>query len=79
MNKELENALPTLEISDVKRVQEVVEVEKYELNGIKMNYIDLNTNGMSYLRVKFDLENITEMHLSHIHLFCNMFNRLGSE
>jgi len=44
-----------------------------------MNYIDINTNGMSYLRIKFDLDNISEMHLSHLHLFCNVFNRLGSE
>ena len=44
-----------------------------------MEWLDVNTNGLTYLKVKFNLENMTAMHRQYISLLCEVLPRVGSK
>lgn len=63
---------------DIKKEMEKIESEEYRVEGVKVEWLDVNTNGLTYLRLKFNLDNMTEMHRKYINLLCEVLPRVGS-
>jgi hypothetical protein len=55
---------------DIVREREYLNIVEYEIEKVKVNYLESKTNGLSYIRLKFSLENMTDMHRKFINIFC---------
>lgn len=77
--KKLTEQLPGLEVEDIKKEMEKLESEEYMVEGVKVEWLDVNTNGLTYLRLKFKLDNMTDMHRKYISLLCEVLPRVGSQ
>ncbi|KAL4482884.1 hypothetical protein ABPG74_018910 [Tetrahymena malaccensis] len=71
--------LPSLSTSDIVPLVEKFEYEEQVINGINVWFTDQETNGMSYVRIKFDISDL-EPELHHfLELFCIVFPHIGSQ
>lgn len=43
-----------------------------------LEYLDMNTNGMTYFRLKYSLDNLSDMHKQYIRILCETLPRVGS-
>ena len=60
--KDERDALPTVRVSEISRLADRVISERLDIMGVDVEWVDVNTQGMTYLRLKYDLENMSVMH-----------------
>lgn len=53
------NLLPTVHVRDIERLERDVVVDSHEYEKVKIHFVKENTNGMTFLRLKFNLGKIT--------------------
>lgn len=75
----LTELLPGLQVEDIRREKERLGADEYQLDGVGVQWLDVNTNGITYLRMKFSLDNMSDMHRKYISLLCEILPRVGSE
>lgn len=71
--------LPSLGIHDIVPLVEKFEYEEVTANGVKVWLTEQETNGMSYVRLKFDVSDLEPELLHFLELFCLVFPHIGSK
>ncbi len=56
--KEAYNCLPTLKLSDIRKDAEPLTIEETEVDGVKTVFHEIETNGILYFNMLFDLQDI---------------------
>lgn len=75
--QKLLNELPTLSTADIRRDRQTTESTTDRIQGVPMEWLDVPTNGMTYLRLRFSLENMSDMHRQYIRLLTDILPRVG--
>ncbi len=70
--KEL-STLPKLKLSDINKNVNFLESQKLRINGISTISHDINTNGIAYLRMYFDLNKLEEKDIIYAYLLKRLF------
>ncbi len=76
---ELLALLPTLKLSDLEREVKPIPTELGEIQGSRLLYHDLFTNGIVYLDLGFDLHGLDPALLPYARLFTNALVEIGTE
>jgi presequence protease len=82
VQNKLENVdiLPTLKIDDISKTSETIKYESETvLNGIPLKYIVEPTNGITYIRIKYNIFDIPENLRDLLPLYRRLINSLGTE
>jgi Zn-dependent M16 (insulinase) family peptidase len=73
------DVLPTLEVKDIsKEVEKVDYAISEQILGVPVHYIEQPTNGLSYLRIKLDINDLPYELRHLLPLYSRVFNRLGT-
>jgi Zn-dependent M16 (insulinase) family peptidase len=73
------SCLPTVHVKDIPRQKEVVEVRDSSLNGVKVQWHEAPTNGLTYFRAINSFDNLPEELRAMIPLFNDCIMRLGTK
>ena len=74
------DVLPTLKVEDISRISDTIKYEsEISVNGIPVKYIVQPTNGITYLRIKFDAYDIPEDLRGLVPLYRRLINSLGTK
>lgn len=78
--KDDKSVLPKLKIEEIsKTIPEIIMEEHTINNSIPVKYVKSNTNGITHLRLKFDVTGFPDSLINHLHLFQNFINELGTK
>jgi Zn-dependent M16 (insulinase) family peptidase len=78
-NTEDLSCLPTVHVKDIPRQMERKEVRDSTVNGIKVQWREAPTNGLTYFRAINNFENLPEELRAYIPLFTDSIMRLGTK
>lgn len=80
-NKEQDvDVLPTLKVEDIAKTSEYIGYEsEIFVNGIPVKYIVQPTNGITYLRIKYDVYDMPEELRGLVPLYRRLINSLGTQ
>ena len=80
-NKEEDiDALPTLVVEDIEKKGKYLVYDSTEpIEGVKVNFIVKPTNGISYIRVKFNVKDLPSELRPYFPLYNRLINSLGTE
>ncbi len=70
--------LPTLKLSDIDRKIKTIPTEHLDLDGVPLLYHDLDTNGVIYLDLVFDLRSLPPHFVPYLSLFSKALTELGT-
>lgn len=70
--------LPTLTVADIPIEEEKSEFEIEEVEGQRVYFFDKPTNGVTHLRVKFDLDSIDSSLINDLNLLDRFFTQIGT-
>ncbi|KAL4435266.1 hypothetical protein ABPG74_017358 [Tetrahymena malaccensis] len=73
------SCLPTLEVSDIDREVESTEFKQTAYKDIPIYFTNQNTNGLTFLRIQFDLERVPLFIRQYLDLFCTFITRIGTK
>lgn len=76
---EAKAALPKLPLSEVNELPEITATEEKEINGAKVLYHPVNSNGIVYLRMYFPLTNLSTEELTKLAPLPNLYKELPTE
>ncbi|MFQ3645601.1 MAG: insulinase family protein [Anaerolineae bacterium] len=71
--------LPTLKLSDIDRKIKTIPTEHIDLDGVPLLYHNLDTNGVIYLDLAFDLRGLPPHLVPFVSLFSKALTELGTE
>ena len=71
--------IPMLKLSDLEKQNKVIPLEVSELQGTKLLYHDLFTNGITYVDIGFNLRALPQEYLPYVTLFGRALLELGTE
>jgi Zn-dependent M16 (insulinase) family peptidase len=71
--------LPTLKLSDIDRKIKTIPTEHLDLDGTPLLYHNLDTNGVIYLDLVFDLRSLPPHFIPFVSLFSKALTELGTE
>jgi hypothetical protein len=71
--------IPVLKLSDLDRQNKLIPLSELDLNGNRVLYHDLFTNGILYLDLGFDLHNLPQEYLPYVPLFGRALLELGTQ
>ncbi len=71
--------IPVLKLSDLDRQNKLIPLSDLDLNGNRILYHDLFTNGILYLDIGFDLHNLPQEYLPYVPLFGRALLEVGTE
>lgn len=71
--------LPTLTVEDIPVQEEKTEFELEEVEGQQVYFFDKPTNGVTHLRLKFDLESIDSSLINDLSLLERFFTQIGTK
>lgn len=77
--KEALATIPTLKRSDIAPVGQKIICEEKDLNGTKVLFHDVFTNGIGYLRLLFDIKNIPSDLVPYLGLFVSMLGQVDTK
>jgi presequence protease len=78
-SKEALDTLPKLSITDIEIEPEKAPTEIVEIEGRKLLYHDIATNGIVYFTAGFDFSDFEEKHIQYTALLSSLFRYLGTE
>lgn len=78
-NEEALKTIPLLERKDLKRTIKEEKVKEEKINGIKYLHYDVNTSGISYLRMFFNLYGINEDDIFYANLLTSLFGSMDTK
>lgn len=73
------SCLPSVHVKDIPRQKEITEVRDSEVNGVKVQWREAPTNGLTYFRAINRFENLPDELRSLIPLFTDSIMRLGTK
>lgn len=73
------SCLPTVHVKDIPRQKEVIEVRNGSVEGVKIQWREAPTNGLTYFRAINTFENLPEELRMLIPLFTDSIMRLGTK
>jgi presequence protease len=73
------SCLPTVHVKDIPRQKEIIEVRDGNVDGVKIQWREAPTNGLTYFRAINTFENLPEELRSLIPLFADSIMRLGTK
>ena len=74
------DVLPTLKVEDISRTSDTINYEsEISVSGIPVKYIIQPTNGITYLRIKFNAYDIPEELRGLVPLYRRLINSLGTQ
>ena len=77
--KDDKSVLPKLKIEEIsKNIPEII-IESHLVNSIPVNYVKSDTNGITHLRLKFDITGFPDSLVNHLNFFQNFINELGTK
>ena len=72
-------SIPILSLDDIKKKTDELPLEEREINGVKVLYSDLPTNGIAYIKLFFDANVIPQKLLPYAFLLVDMLGQLDTE
>lgn len=72
------NCIPSLNRSDIKREAQDFIIEKRDINGIKTLYHDIYTNGISYLRLMFDIGDMPAEYIPYLGILGSVLGKVDT-
>ena len=73
------SSLPTVHVSDIPRTKERKPVRDSDMDGVKLQWRETATNGLTYFRAIYNLENLPQELRMLIPLFTDCLLRLGTK
>lgn len=73
------SCLPTVHVKDIPRQKEIIEIRDGSVGGVKIQWREAPTNGLTYFRAINTFENLPEELRSLIPLFADSIMRLGTK
>ena len=73
------SCLPTVHVKDIPRQKEIIEVRDGSVDGVKIQWREAPTNGLTYFRAINTFENLPDDLRSLIPLFADSIMRLGTK
>ncbi|MBW1981351.1 MAG: insulinase family protein [Deltaproteobacteria bacterium] len=72
-------AIPRLKLSDLDRHNKIIPLSVFQENGARILYHDLETNGILYVDVGFDLHSLPQEYLPYVPLFGRALLEIGTD
>jgi Zn-dependent M16 (insulinase) family peptidase len=73
------SCLPTVYVKDIPRQKEIIDVRDGSVDGVKIQWREAPTNGLTYFRAVSNFENLPEELRALIPLFSDSIMRLGTK
>lgn len=73
------DVLPKLAVKDIPLEDEKVKFEEYSVEAVPVMYVTEFTNGLTHLRLKFDLTGFPESMINYLYLLENFLNEMGTK
>jgi presequence protease len=73
------SCLPTVHVKDIPRQKEVIEVKDGSVNGVKIQWREAPTNGLTYFRAINTFKNLPDELRALLPLFADSIMRLGTK
>ena len=71
--------IPLLELKDIRREVEKLPLEEREIEGCKVLFSDLFTNGIAYINLYFDAQSVPQEHIPHLFLLTELLDAVDTE
>ncbi len=71
--------IPVLELSDIRREADKYPLEEKEEEGVKVLFSDVETNGIAYLNLYFDLSRVPQEKLFYLYLLADMIGSVSTK
>lgn len=76
--KEL-SCIPMLSLNDIEEKVEDLNVDEYEIEGLKLLHYDVFTGGIAYISTMYDTKCVKEEDISYIGLLSDLLSRVGTK
>ena len=73
------DVLPKLRVEDIRPDTEKIKYEEYEVDSVPVLFVNEFTNGLTHLRLKFDLVGFPESMINYLYLFEHFLNEMGTK
>ena len=77
--KEILEMIPLLSVSDIRREALPLDNEEREQNGSKVLFHDIETNGIDYVKLIFDISCLTEEEIPYMALFSELMGNMDTD
>lgn len=71
--------IPVLKLSDIRKKSYPLPLDVRELDGTKVLFSDVNTNGIAYLNLYFDVSSVTEEELPYLYLLSELIGMVDTK
>ncbi len=71
--------IPLLELADIDKKAREYKNEEYDVSGVKLVHHNIFTNGISYVRLCFDISDFTKEELSYASLLTELFEYVDTD
>ena len=71
--------IPLLQLSDLDKKNKIIPSEIQRVNGVKVFYHDIFTNGITYIDIGFDIHTLPQRYISYIRLFGRALLEMGTD
>lgn len=71
--------IPLLKISDISPKSQEFHMEERELDGAKILFSDVNTNGIAYVNINFDLKSVPQDMLQYVYFLADVIGAVDTD